>query len=162
MVAKVVISGVNLHNLSKQDEVEVLAGFVAGLPANSYLAGLFTPAMMQWVTGSIIGDVYPDLFEIWADTSRKFDNLTAEKFRLEEDLTREGERVKYFRDRAEEMERQRDQSRAVLYDERAEASRDIYAAQHAQERCDRENEELREELTRLKAKLFDLMEAHGK
>lgn len=150
---------------SKAEEIEHLEKFAASLEAGTYLASTFTPNLIGLITQNIRADVCPDLHE-WIVMG------DAELCRDKEAAEAENEELKArVAALQNDLEAEKLHNGGLIHDLREEVSyrtkqadrqaEDIYNLQGMLAQKESENQALKAEIMRLKAKLYDLVVENG-
>lgn len=173
----------NTSDPSKAQEIEYLEEFVDGIPQGSYLSDTFRKEFVAWVKQQIKNDIFPDAWEYigsWEYTEDGQTRLTRGE------LLKQNEELKAGRDedrrtiakatkQIEEYQLQLRDMNAALDESKQEVERAwsyekerlghmdelqvaLRETRHDYAEAVQTNEALADEITRLKAKLFDSFE----
>ena len=151
--------------MSKQKEINVLKQTAEATDPNSYLAGLYTESMVAWAAMMINQDFLPDIYgayerEIGASSELRLE-LHEEKMRnqhiiaqRERDAVEAERKLEQVHDWLENQTRLANQALSRV----GELEADLYLKQCENEELGEKLAERDDEILRLKAKMFDLME----
>jgi predicted RNase H-like nuclease (RuvC/YqgF family) len=144
---------------TKQEEIDFLNAIAAHVEAGTYLSQLLTPAFISWTTTQIKNDFSPDAFGFYQQEAA--DHETTRKAADAERMT-----MNYnARQQQRTIDKQADEliKAAAIVNEKTERLNSAYKViDHHDEQIDtltKQTEAQAAEITALKARLYDLLEA---
>ena len=153
-------------NPSKPEERDFLHEVAAGVPADSYLASLFSADMVQWVEAQIRQDVSCDLWGAFdyalkdaaAQVDRVRDEVKAAQAEAG-DCKRRYDALEQVLEAVRGKHEMAEEKAQLLHDRWQESLAEACAAQDRFYHATTEIDRLKDEIVGLKAKLYDAMTA---